>query len=177
MSLLMALVGGFLAVVFLAAMTVALSVRSVRRMLRVMPEARSPAPMRWLWSPSSAACQHRRLRSASSIARATGLRHDTDGWVAADFATLARALEQEAVNLEAELVRAGQTVGRARRVLLAPVAEHIDRYEQSVARLVATADDWSSCTQVATASRLQHVDDRLDAVRAATSAVRQADAP
>ena len=177
MSLLMAFVGGFLAVFVMGLIGFGLLVQSARRALRITPGARTAAPVRWLFSPSTSAFQHRRLRTAAGVARATGLRYDTDGWVAADFPALVGQLQDEAVAIEQALVHASATSGRARRQLLVPVVERIERYEDSVARLVATADDWSAVTQISTADRLQRVDDKLEAVRQAASAVRRADSP
>lgn len=175
MSLLMAFVGGFLAVFVMGLIGFGLLLRSARRTLRVTPEARTAAPVRWLFSPSVSAFQHRRLRAAAGVARATGQRYHNDGWIAADFPALVGQLQEEAVVIEQALVRASATSGRARRQLLVPVVERIERYEVSVARLVATADDWSAVTQISTADRLQRVDDKLEAVRQAASVVRRAD--
>ena len=169
--------GGFLAVFLLALVGSAVVVRRVRRKVRVLPTVASRAPLSWSYSPGLAASQHRRLRTAAAIARVTGDRSDTQGWVNSEFPALVRALQEEAAHIETQLIRVSSATGRARRQLLEPVTKRIDAYETTVARLVATADDWSSCTQVNASGVMSRVEERIEAVRRSTEEIRLAEGP
>ena len=158
------------------ALTAGLVLGSARRRLRIIPKVRTRAPVLWLWSPSLAAQQHRRLRNAASLARITGSRHDVQGWVGSEFPSLIRQLEGEALRIESQLVRVGRhRNSKERRRLLAPVEDELQHLEGSVARLVTAADDWSSCalSSGSSASVLDTIDDRIDAIGSAAREIRR----
>jgi hypothetical protein len=117
---------------------------------RVVPDLRSPAPVRWLWSPRAAARLHRRLRGS-----VLGARLALDG----SFSDLAREVEERAAALDREIVAADRARLPARLRLVADLRDEVVQVESLNQRLVAM-------------SRTHRVDltavrERLDALDAA----------
>jgi hypothetical protein len=112
--LLMLFVVLFVPVAFLTALATwgALGVSSLRRANRVVPSRSAiSAPLRWLWSPSSVALLHRRLRSACALAGSVEGSLPRDRWprrrkepVNDGIVSLAQEVLQEAVALDSQLM-------------------------------------------------------------------------
>src|SRR4051812_27657518 len=100
----------------------------LRKQLRMRPHTRSVAPTSWLVSTSEPARLHRRLRRATSVARAAAARGD------ATIAGLTSELEDHAVALETHLVML-QRVWRRERDARHQVRAQTAQLEQLAARL------------------------------------------
>jgi hypothetical protein len=79
---------------------------------RVAPTVASPAPLTWLWSPSTPARTHRRLRAAATTARSVPRDPDAPSLSAA---ALSVDLEQHAVALDEWVVWTARAPRRWRR--------------------------------------------------------------
>ncbi len=106
----------------------------LRRMNRVSPAMRSPAPIVWLWSPRQPARLHRRLRTATSeIHLAPSRRRREMPSLSVD--DLRRELEYQAVELDHHLVAAARHPKAQRRSLLRQLQGQVSEVERLSIRL------------------------------------------
>jgi hypothetical protein len=145
------LVFTLMAVVF-AACCAAAGVHMLRVRNRVVPEVRSAAPVRWLWSARTPARLHRRLRRS-----VLGCRFALDG----AFVDMAREVEERAVVLDRELVAVGRARMSSRARVVRDLRGEVEQVEALNQRLVSMARTNRSRTD------LSAVRERLDALDAA----------
>jgi hypothetical protein len=106
----------------------------LRRMNRVSPAMRSPAPIHWLWSPRQPARLHRRLRTATTeIHLAPSRRRKEMPSLSVD--DLRRELEYQAVELDQHLVAAARHPKVQRRSLLRQLQGQVSEVERLSIRL------------------------------------------
>lgn len=101
---------------------------------RVTPAVKTPAPIVWLWSPTSPARLHRRLRSATAEIHLSPSR---TGRHASSLSVddLRRQLEFQAVELDHHLVAAARHPRRQRRVIITQLDQQVGEVEQLSIRL------------------------------------------
>jgi hypothetical protein len=104
----------------------------VRKQLRVRPSVRSVAPTYWLMATTEPARLHRRLRKASTVARAAGERGGPT------IAELADDLQDHAVALEHHLVLLSR-VWRRERVARREIVDQVAQLEGLSSRLTISA--------------------------------------
>lgn len=106
----------------------------LQRRNRVSPAVKSPAPIRWLWSPQAPARMHRRLQHAvSDIHLAPSRRSPYASEASVD--DMRRELEYQAVELDHHLVIAAHHPRRQRRHLVRSLEEQVSDVEQLSIRL------------------------------------------
>jgi hypothetical protein len=106
----------------------------LQRRNRVSPAVKSPAPVRWLWSPRAPARMHRRLQHAvADIHLAPSRRSPYNSQVSVD--DMRRELEYQAVELDHHLVIAARHPARQRRHLVRSLEEQVSEVEQLSVRL------------------------------------------
>jgi hypothetical protein len=161
--------GLLLALVIFSAASCALCVagwfwirRRMRRLLRIRPRTKSPAPTGWALSTSEPARLHRRLCRVAASARTSGSNGDIT------TTSLAVQVEDEAVRLEICLValsRVWRTDRDARRQLIAQITE----LEHLAVRLAtsATAISRPAALTSGATDGLAELGERLDALEAA----------
>jgi hypothetical protein len=131
----------------------------MRRLLRVRPKTKSPAPTEWLLSTSGPARLHRRLCRAAASARTSGSIGDIT------TASIAVQVEEEAVRLDICLValsRVWRTDRDARRQMTAQVTE-LERLAVRLATNAAAISRPAALTAGGTDS-LADLRERLDAL-------------
>jgi len=106
----------------------------LRKANRVSPAVKTPAPIVWLWSPTSPARLHRRLRSATSEIHLAPSRTGRDA-PSLSVDDLRRQLECQAVELDHHLVAAARHPRRQRRALVAQLDTQIVQVERLSIRL------------------------------------------
>jgi hypothetical protein len=153
-----------------------MAVRSVRRANRVVPDRRSAAPTRWLYSWREPARLHRRLRRAVTMARSAvaPLQPQPRRWHQADqggaLAQMADELAQTAAAIDDQLVWAASLHPGWRRQTLAPLAREVVDVESGAWRLGRLAHAWrTQLHQAALDESASPLDlgSRLDAFEAA----------
>ena len=106
----------------------------LERRNRVSPAVKSPAPVRWLWSPRATARLHRRLQVAvGDIHLAPSRRSHYAG--AASVDDLRRELEYQAVELDHHLVIVSRHPRRRRRALVQSLDAQVSEIEGLSVRL------------------------------------------
>jgi hypothetical protein len=106
----------------------------LQRRNRVSPAVKSPAPLTWLWAPSSPARLHRRLQGAvADIHLAPSRRSPHGGPASVD--DMRRELEYQAVELDHHLVIAARHPRRQRRSLVRTLEEQVGEVEALSLRL------------------------------------------
>jgi len=131
----------------------------MRRLLRVRPKTKSPAPTGWVLSTSEPARLHRRLCRVAASARTSGSTGETT------TASLAVQVEEEAVRLETCLValsRVWRTDRDARRQMTAQITE-LERLAVRLATNAAAVSRPAALTAGSTDS-LAELRERLDAL-------------
>ena len=155
-EVLIALATGLTVFVGLTLCSAALAVRYLRRRNRVDPNRRSPARLRWLVAPSSAARLHRRLRYlVSSLGQA-------DGWPDG-LSSLYREAVDQAVALDASLVAAALLHSPDRRHRLADLRARVGTLDALAVRLRALHEQ----PAVADPARLAELVESVTALEAA----------
>ena len=110
-------------------------VHTLRVRNRVSPSQRTPAPIAWLWSTSTAARLHRRLRRTVLGTRAC--LQARAAWPT--LGDLAAEIEGRAVALDRELVAAARLPQPGRRRMLAGLRDEVREVEALDQRLVTMA--------------------------------------
>jgi hypothetical protein len=106
---------------------------------RVIPGARTGAPLHWLAAPSRAAGAHRRLRRAVAAARAGLAGVGPDSPAHAELAGCVLTLERQAVDLDHRLVVAARCPAATRWALVGELEPQIRDVERIGGRLAAIA--------------------------------------
>jgi hypothetical protein len=152
------------------------AVRSVRRANRVVPDRRSAAPTRWLYSWREPARLHRRLRRAVNMARSamTPLHPQPRRWRRAQqggaLAQMGDELAHRAAAIDDQLVWADSLHPGWRRQTLAALARDVADVESDAWRLARLAHAWrTQLHQAALVEAASPLDlgSRLDAFEAA----------
>jgi hypothetical protein len=164
----------FMAVVTMTVATgCALTVRSIRRANRVVPERRDAAPTGWLWSLREPARLHRRLKRAVRLTRAAmaqmapmaPARTRRRDQPTSALTAIADDLVYRAAAIDDQLVAAARI-----RPLLRGLGREVAEVERAAWRLAGTAAAWrAQLQQAALAQPLPGLDagSRLDAFEAA----------
>lgn len=130
-------------------LTVGVVLQRARRANRLLPRHRTPAPLRWRWSPSRPAFLHRRLRRACRLLTDTGAavgssgrrlplpgrsrrRRPTPGGV---LDVAARELIERALAADTRLVELHRRRGTWRRARLPALAGEVHAIEQAAVRV------------------------------------------
>lgn len=134
----------------------------VRKQLRVRPSVRSVAPTYWLMSTTEPARLHRRLRRATTVARAAGERGGPT------ITELADDLQDHAVVLEHHLVLLSR-VWRRERAARRELVEQVVLLEQLSSRLTISAMEVNRPRALSAGSQngLKELTERIDALDAA----------
>jgi hypothetical protein len=140
---------------------------TLRRRNRVVRNERSSAPLAWLCSPVAPARLHRRLRRAVLAAEAAA-RRDHSGAVG----DLTSQLADEALLVDAELVRIGGLPRHARRRSLTEAARRTVTIEASAVRLSSLTSP-SAQHAAARPSGAERLTERVDLLEAAHADVER----
>lgn len=141
--------------------------REQRARLEVVPGVATTAPIAWAGAHTAEAKLHRRLGDAVRAMRSQ------PALSAPVFADQRRALEQEAVRIDARLIAFAALTGDRRSAGIEQVAGLVHRFEAAVADLVtASLDDPASLETVISESEL-----KLRALEAARAEVERLDRP
>ncbi|HLK45618.1 MAG TPA: hypothetical protein VKT18_06495, partial [Acidimicrobiales bacterium] len=106
------------------------SVWLLARHNRVVPRARTGAPLHWLAAPSRAASAHRRLRRAVAGARAGLDGMPLDAAVRNDVAACVSLLERQVVDIDHRLVVAARCPPATRWRLVTDLEPHVREAER-----------------------------------------------
>ncbi|MDQ1402983.1 MAG: hypothetical protein QOG03_1299 [Actinomycetota bacterium] len=151
----------FVVVVGSIILALALAVRSLRRRNRVAIDIDSPAPISWLTSPATGPRLHRRLRDATTSARASvegnGL---LDG-----LGNLVVELERHAASIDRQLVVVEKASTPVRRRLRRELHAEVQMVESVSERLIRTTRSYSGAEP--SQQSLAAIGERLDALDAA----------
>jgi hypothetical protein len=120
-------------------LAMAASVWLLARHNRVVPGAKTGAPLHWLAAPSRAASAHRRLRRAVDGARAALGGMPADIPVRGDVASCVAVLERQAVDLDHRLVVAARCPAATRWRLVNDLDPQVREVERIGARLAEVA--------------------------------------
>jgi hypothetical protein len=173
---LMILLGVALVAALCVLVPLLLTVRSLRRRNRVSPDHRTDAPIVWLSAPSRAARLHRRLRSATTVARMIADR-STAGGRLSRTAELAYELEAEALTIDRHLPVVARLAPRERTLALRDLAAQVAQVERLVSRLsLLEADDRAPARLGHHGTAMEELSRSLDALEAARAELRTLDA-
>jgi len=120
----------------------AASVWALSRRNRVVPGARTGAPLHWVGAPSRAASAHRRLRRAVGGARAALGGMPADAAVRGDVASCVSLLERQAIDVDHRLVVAARCPAATRWRLvndLEPQVREVERIGSQLAEVAVMA--------------------------------------
>lgn len=140
---------------------------TLRRRNRVVRNVRSSAPLAWLCSPVAPARLHRRLRRAVLVAEAAAQR-DHSGAVV----ELKSQLADEALLVDAELVRIGGLPRHARRRSLTDASRRTVTIEATAVRLSSLTSP-SAQHAAARFSDTERLTERIDLLEAAHADVER----
>jgi hypothetical protein len=146
---------------------------------RVSPAIKSPAPLRWLWSPTRAARLHRRPGAAVALIHLAPSRRVRDSQAPSlSVDELRRELEYQAVELDQHLVVAAHHPRSHRRGLLRSLDLQVVEIENLAVRLSsmvrpegAPASGWAR--PEATPEALERIGTQLDLLDAAQNELSQ----
>lgn len=168
----MEVLGTFLLILLAMGVTAALAVvlavvltrRALERRNRVSPATPSAAPASWLGAPSAPARLHRRLRAAVAVAQAAAAAAPDSEHVVDN----ARALEQQAVALDARIVAVGRIAAKQRKQHLAPLVAEVTKVETAASTLsVHAVQAQAPLLAAGQSSPMDELYERIEAMEAA----------
>lgn len=147
---------------------VLLTIRAVRRSVRVVPEVRSAAPLAWRASVRLHARLHRQLQATVAAVRLALATSDS----ALQLRPLAQELEAHACTLDDQLVVAARAPAPQRTKMLDELQGECAALTDAGRRIIALCSQRELST-----ARLASVTDRLDALDAALAELDDQPAP